>query len=119
VGNRGLNLRRRYNINLFNPATGRRPNPNFADILIEATDAQSIYHSWQTSLSQRFQNGLTFALNHTWSHVIDNAGDENVASSQPQDVNNFRAERGNGAGDVRQIGSFHAIYDLPFGRGRK
>jgi hypothetical protein len=111
-----MNLRRRYNINLFDPALGRRPNPNFADILIEAGDAQSIYDGLQTSWTERFHKGLVFAFHYTWSHNIDNAGDESFASSQPQDVNNLRADRGNGGQDVRHAASFNAVYELPFRR---
>jgi hypothetical protein len=114
-----LNLRRRYNINLFDPVLKRRPNPAFSDILIEATDAQSIYDGLQISLTERFHRGLVFALHYTWSHAIDDAGDENFSSSQPQDINNVGAERGNGSQDVRHAASFNAVYELPFGRGKR
>jgi hypothetical protein len=118
VANHAMNLRRRYNNNLFDPALGRRPSLNFADILIEANDAQSIYDSLQTSWTERFHKGLVFAIHYTWSHNIDDAGDESFASSQPQDVNNLRADRGNGGQDVRHAGSFNAVYELPFGRAK-
>jgi hypothetical protein len=119
VANHALNLRRRYNINLFDPVLKRRPNPAFSDILIEATDAQSIYDGLQISLTERFHRGLVFALHYTWSHAIDDAGDENFSSSQPQDINNVGAERGNGSQDVRHAASFNAVYELPFGRGKR
>ena len=118
VGNHALHLRRRRNINLFDPALGRRPRPDFADIIIESSDAQSLYHGWQTSLTQRFAGGLSFAVDYSWAHAIDDAGDENFATSQPQNVRDIRAERGNGTQDVRHTAGFRAIYELPFGGGQ-
>jgi len=118
VGNHALNLRRRRNINLFDPVRGRRPHADFADILIESSDAQSLYHGWQSSVTSRWRGGFIFAAHYTWSHAIDDAADDNFVSSQPQDVNNVRAERGNGTQDVRHSASFQAIYELPFGRHR-
>jgi hypothetical protein len=113
-----LDLRRSLNINYFSPALGRRPNPNFADINIESNTGQSVYHALQTVYRHRLQRGLQFDVNYTWAHAIDDVQDPGIFSGQPQDMNNFKAERGNGSGDIRHSVSYDLIYALPFGKGR-
>ena len=118
VGNHGLNLRRDENINLYDPALGARPNPNFADIDIETASGQNLYHSLQTSYTKRFAKGLQISGNYTYSHAIDSVDDQGLYDGAPQDINNYKAERGNSSGDVRHSGSFNAVYDVPFGHGQ-
>jgi hypothetical protein len=118
VGNHGLNLRRDENINLFDPVLGRRPNPNFADINIETASGQNVYHSLQATFNKRFSSGLQVDMNYTWSHAIDSVDDQGLFDGAPQDINNYKAERGNSSGDARHSGSFNAVYDLPFGSGK-
>lgn len=119
VGNHGLNLRRDLNINLFDPALGRRPHPNFADINIETASGQNVYHSLQTTFNKRFQNGLQVDANYTWSHAIDDVDDQGLFDGAPQNNNNFRAERGSSSGDARHSGSFNLLYQLPIGQGQR
>ncbi len=119
VANHGLNLRRDLNVNYFDPALGRRPNPNFADIDLETASGQNIYHSLQTSYNKRFGNGLQIDANYTWSHAIDDVDDQGLFDGAPQDNNNYRAERGNSSGDARHSGSFNVLYRLPFGQGQR
>jgi hypothetical protein len=118
VGNHGLNLRRALNVNLINPATNRRPNPLFSDINLEDASGQNVYHGLQVSLNRRFNNGLQFVGNYTWSHAIDDVQDQTNYSGAPQDLNNFRADRGNSSGDSRHNASFDVFYQLPFGKGQ-
>jgi hypothetical protein len=119
VGNHGLNLRRDENLNLYDPAIGARPNPNFADIDIETASGQNIYHSLQTSFNKRFKSGLSLDGNYTWSHAIDSVDDQGLFDGAPQDINNYKAERGNSSGDARNSGSFNALYVLPVGHGQR
>ena len=119
VGNHGLNLRRDENINYYDPAIGARPNPNFADIDIETASGQNIYHSLQTTFTKRFKSGLMIDGNYTWSHAIDSVDDQGLFDGQPQDINNYKAERGNSSGDARHSGSFNAVYLLPIGKGQR
>ncbi|TAN21847.1 MAG: TonB-dependent receptor [Acidobacteria bacterium] len=116
VGNHGVNLGRSEDINYINPATGLRPNPNFGDIYINMNSGFSSYNGLQVSL-KKTGPAFTFQFNYTTGHAIDNVEDQGAFSTQPQDNNNIKAERGNGSGDVRHNVSFDALYNLPVGSG--
>jgi hypothetical protein len=116
VGNHGLNLRRNEDINFFDPTLGRRPIPGFADVNIETASGQSVYHALQASFTQRMRWGLMGSFNYTWAHAIDDVQDQGLFSAQPQDNNNYHAERGNSSGDIRHNVSYQLLYNLPFGR---
>ena len=119
VGNHGLNLRRNINANFLNPSTGVRPIAGFADVNLETNSGQSIYHSLQVSLTQRYRRGFQGELSYTWAHAIDDVQDQGLFSAQPQDNNNYRAERGNSSGDIRHNFSYNLVYALPFGHGQR
>jgi len=118
VGNHGLNLRRNMNINFFDPALGRRPNPDFTNINIETATGQNIVHAGQFSLIRRFAAGFQYSLAYSLAHAIDDIQDQGIWSAQPQDNRNWKAERGNSSGDIRHNVSFNVLYDLPIGQGR-
>ena len=40
-------------------------------------------------------------------------------ASDPQNLNNIKAERGNGSGDVRQNFTFNLLYEVPLGEGHR
>jgi hypothetical protein len=114
LGNRGLHLRRNLNINFLDPATGRRPNPNFAMINLETATGNSYYHSLDLGWSHRFASRLSGQFHYFWSHAIDDVQDPAVfGSAQPQDNHNFRAERGNSSTDARLRISSAFLYALP------
>ncbi len=117
VGNRGLNLRRGYTINFFDPTLGRRPNTAFSNISIEGNTGQSTYNALQLSFHQRLGKGLVVQGEYGWAHAIDDVQDQGLFSSQPQDDNNFRAERGNSSGDIRHNFAYSLLYTVPMGSG--
>lgn len=119
VGNHGVNLWREENINYFDPALGARPNPNFGNITLQTNTGFSSYNALQLSLKSRLSSGLSFETNYTYGHAIDDVEDQGLFSSDPQNLSNIAAERGNGSGDVRQNFTFNALYNLPIGEGHK
>jgi hypothetical protein len=119
VGNHGLNLRRNINANFKDPTLGARPIAGFADVNLETASGQSVYHSLQATLTQRFRHGFQGELNYTWAHAIDDVQDQGLFSAQPQDNNNYKAERGNSSGDIRHNLSYNLVYALPFGHGQR
>ncbi len=107
-------------ININQPAPGpgaiqpRRPYyalwPDVAAITITAPWYNTNYHSLQTTLERRFQNGFSTLATYTWAHSID---DEPVIANDP------KGERGNSFLDVRHRFTLMANYDFPFARSAK
>ncbi len=60
-----------------------------------------------------------FDVEYSLGHGIDDVDDQGLFASDPQDSNNFKAERGNGSGDIRHNVSFNTMYELPFGHGKR
>jgi hypothetical protein len=119
VGNLGRNLWREEDINLFDPAISARPNPNFGDIYLEGNEGDSFYEGLEVSFTRRLASGLFFAANYTYGHAIDDVQDQGIWASDPQDLNNLKAEKGNGSGDVRHALNFNLLYNLPMGTGHR
>ena len=79
--------------------------PQFADIDLEESNRNSIYHSLQARFEQRLDFGLSLLASYTFAKSIDN--DSSFFSSDgdsnfPQDSYDLRAERGLSNFDVRQ-----------------
>lgn len=119
VGNHGVNLRRNMDINFFDPSLRSRPNPDFADINIETATGFSSYNGLQVQLQQRWARGFLYTVNYTLAHAIDDVQDQGLYSAQPQNNNNFKAERGNSSGDIRHNFTFDLLYNLPIGQGHR
>ena len=103
------------------------PFPDFAVGSSYVTDqGNSHYNSLQATFERRFSSGLSFLANYTYSKAMDDAKD---LLNPGGDVFLYRAPTLPGFGvqgdyslanfDVRQIVHFSAIYDLPFGNGRR
>jgi hypothetical protein len=87
-----------------------------------ASIAQSNYNALQTSLTRQFSKGMSFQVNYTWAHAIDDASDA-FQPQQNQTVfppNSFelKREKGNSSFDVRNRVVFNYIAELPYGRGK-
>ena len=125
VGSKGTKLLTARDINQPRPSPAQfnpRPMPQFDDITLEESSANSSYNSLQIRFQQSLDFGLSLLSSYTWSKSIDNAsgfftsaGDPNF----PQDSFNTRAERGRSNFDVRHRLSLSYAYDFPFGRGRR
>ena len=87
--------------------------------------ADSIYHSWQTSVRKRYSNGLLLNFSYTYGKAIDDmSGDPigtsySAASSAAIDSNNLRADRGRANFDQRRTAVVTWIYELPFGKNKR
>ena len=120
VGNHGVNLQREEGINYFDPTLGARPNLNFGNITLQTDSGFSSYNALQLSLIRRVgKAGLRFQANYTFGHAIDNVEDQSVFASDPQNLRNLAAEKGNGSGDVRHNFAFNLLYEVPFGESHR
>lgn len=128
VGSQGRNLFLRSIANkivgvTMNATTGagaavREFGTRFGEIDYKTTGGTDHYDSMQTTLNRRFSKGLTLGSQWTWGHSIGNSGGSNEANTATNPYN-FKADRGNNAFDVRHSANISALYELPFGKGKK
>jgi hypothetical protein len=123
AGSKGTKLLAARDINQPQPSAAPlnlRPLPQFQDITLAESRANSNYHSLQARFQQQFSHGVTALAAYTWSKSIDDAssffssaGDPNF----PQDSYNLRAERGRSNFDTPHRLALSYSYELPFGKG--
>jgi hypothetical protein len=101
-----------------------RTNQQFSSIIVLGNKADSIYHSWQTTLRKRFSAGLLMNLSYTFGKVIDTQSGDPVGTSYgpttstASDSTNLRLDRGRADFDQRHVFTVTWIYELPFGKGK-
>jgi len=121
VGTHGAHLVRNYDTNqvLFN--TGAKLYSQLGSIDTQDTRGKSDYHALQLQYEHRLSRGLTVTGAFTWSKTLDDgfgnldAGGGNV----PQLYTDYGIERGLSNQDVDYVLSSSALYELPFGRGKR
>ncbi len=112
IGNRGMHLNGRRNINRLLPGTRIRPYANFSDIALFSNDVKSNYNAMQLSFRRSMSHGMRMNVNYTWAHSLDEGGI--VFGTALQDDTNRRADYGNGDHDVRHTLQFDYSYQLPY-----
>jgi hypothetical protein len=86
--------------------------------------ANAVYHSFQLSVAKRLSHGLTFNVNYTYSHDIDDAGTQRSGWAIPGNVilsgqswKQNRIDRSTSLNSVPQNLTAYGVYNLPFGKG--
>ncbi|MGC8792409.1 MAG: TonB-dependent receptor domain-containing protein, partial [Bryobacteraceae bacterium] len=102
-----------------------RPFPYWGRVYSYDAGANAIYNAAQTEIRRRFRGGLNFNSAWTWAkHLSDNGvapsgwGNE-MGNGRVTDSLNRRSSRGNVAPTRRHRWITNAIYELPFGKGRR
>ena len=100
-----------------------RPYPNFQGITGSTNNSISNYHSLQASITKRMSSGLSFSFNYVWSHFLDDLDSSGWGSragqNDYQNAFNPSANYSNSNFDVRNAFKGYAVYQLPFGRGKR
>jgi Carboxypeptidase regulatory-like domain len=120
VGTHGAHLVRNYNANqqLFDSAPGTEFNPELGSITVQDTSGKSDYNSLQLQYERRFFQGLQFLGSYTWSKTMDDScGNLDVCA--PQLYTNYKIERGLSNQDQSYRLVLSALYELPFGQGKR
>jgi hypothetical protein len=118
VGNNAHHQFNRSFINVIDPATGRRPIPNFSNIGEKQNNGNSNFNGLQMSLNRGATRGLSWQMQYMWSHSInDNSGAGDGAQNMISDCR--RCDRGDADWDVRHTFTSAAVYQLPFGKGKR
>lgn len=117
VGTKGSFIRQSYNGNpALPPGPGaiqaRRRYPAFSTVTLQSSDGNSWYHALQIKAERRFRQGLSFLVSHSYAKALDDSG-----GFQNPDVRSMAKARADY--DIRQVFSAAAVYELPFGRGRR
>jgi hypothetical protein len=90
-----------------------RPYPQFTDIIpLQATGSTSIYHALQVSASRRVSGGLMLVGSYAWSKAIE----EGESHQNSYDI---RASRSVASYDIPHRLVLSALYEIPYGRGRR
>ena len=122
LGSHGVHLLETNVVNLINPATGVAEYPAFAPAIPwRGSVGASSYNGLIVSVRRPFSNGLLVAANYAYTHEIDNgsngSGDGDEIS--PQNAQCLRCEWASGAWDARHVVNGNAVYQLPFGLGKR
>jgi hypothetical protein len=100
-----------------------RPYPEYQGVNGSAYDAVSNYNSLQASVTERMSDGISFSFNYVWSHMLDTQDSSGWGSRAGpinwQIANDPAANYSNSNFDVRDAFKGYAIYQLPFGKGRR
>jgi outer membrane receptor protein involved in Fe transport len=122
VGTKMDHLATNYNANAGN--YNGRWFPNVGSINTYAFNGSGNYKGLQASLNRRMTNGLQFTAAYTWSKTRDNSnsafagtGGRILVTNQgvPLLANNW----GNSDNDIPQFFTGSALYELPWGKGRR
>jgi len=99
----------------------RRIFPQFAGITLRDPLGNASYNALGAKLEKRYTQGVTLLVSYTYSHAIDDAveTDTNAGGQGLQNSYDVARSRGNSVFDLRHVFVTSAVYDLPFGRGRK
>jgi len=119
VGGVGHHLFDRYQINLINPLTGKRPLAQFSQFGFKGNDANNTFSAWQTSLTRRFTGGFLWQTQYMWSHGITDASIGAGESVTIQNMSCRACDRSDSPYDIRHTMTSNAIYELPFGAGKR
>ena len=104
------------------PLLNRRPIQGFTGIEGSSNAGMMIYHGAQVRLEHRYSNGLYLLNAFSYSRAIDNAsGHLDTPNNDNSRVNlaNLRGERGQSAYNQPLNDTLTAIWDLPYGHGRR
>jgi len=113
VGNRSRLNERTRPLNLIDTATGQRPNLQFSQILFAESSGKATYDALQLSITRRFSHGLSFNANYAYSRLMDD-----IVSPQNPFVS-WDAEWAHGNREIPHNLSVNALYELPFGAGKR
>ena len=94
-----------------------RPFQGYATITQFNSGLSSVYHSLQTTFQRRFANGLALQGTYTFSKAIGES--QTARNPTPQNILNWRADRGPVDFDRTHVFSMNYIYDIPGFRHRR
>ena len=102
-----------------------KPYPQYTSVnILNSPTADSIYHSVQLKLEQRFSRGQTILLSFTGAKLIEDSNNSlaglgvQANTTGLQNPYNLRAERSLSEQDQARVLAISYVSELPFGKGR-
>ena len=102
----------------FSIVNGASVQNPFAEVDYKTVGGDDSYNALQFSLQRSFATGLTMNAQYTFGSSKGTSAGSNEARTSAQ-LDNFEADRGRNNFDVRHTFNLSALYQLPFGKGRK
>ncbi|HEX8286508.1 MAG TPA: TonB-dependent receptor [Pyrinomonadaceae bacterium] len=90
----------------------------FGEIDYKTSGGRDRYDSLQIQVNRRFAQGLTLNAQYQLAKSVGNTQGSNEAQTA-QNPFSFEQEFGNNTFDIRHSGNVTALYELPFGKGRR
>ena len=125
VGSKGTHLPISAEFNdspVAGPGTPVRPLPQFGSMYAIPNVGVSNYDALQLKAEERAVHGLTFLAAYTYSRSIDESSTSNGSQQpgeSPQNAYDLPGSRGVSDFDLPQNFVLSAVYDLPFGTGKR
>ncbi len=119
LGNKGTDVLTTTYTNLINPATGVAPYPAFGPVSWRGDVGNSTFHALQLNVRRAFQQGFLLSANYMWSHSINDGSIGGGDSDTPQDSFCRACDKASSDYDVRQMFNLSAVYESPFGAGKR
>jgi hypothetical protein len=131
-GSAGVGLLNRWDINqiplnvstdparldqIFRASQNFKPYPQFGSVFLYSNFGHSSYHSGTVKVEKRLSKGYSITSFYTFAKSIDEASDDGAASGIT--YYNRRLEKGRSNYDVTHRWVTYALWELPFGKGRK
>lgn len=91
-----------------------RPFPAFSGFNAVHYDVRTFYNSFQAKATKRFQSGLSYDINYTFSKNMESAGGSQQIPWQYSNIERAVADL-----DRPHVFTFGTVYQLPFGKGKK
>ena len=101
-----------------------RPFPQFNDVAQVSPDwGNSSYHAGNLKFEKRYSGGFNMLLNYTWAKYLDNVeGGSELAGLAGNSYTHYmlrHLDKSYSGSDIRHRLAASAVYELPFGRGRR
>jgi hypothetical protein len=125
VGSSSSYIMGAYNLNGSDPGpvateVSRRLIPRWNNINFRSPYAHAGYHGMDVQLEKRYASGFSFTTSYNWSHSLDNASEQfGSGGGGLQSFKDFHSARGNSNFDIRHRFVAGAMWEMPFGRGRR
>jgi Carboxypeptidase regulatory-like domain len=94
-------------------------NDPYGSVDYKSDTGQSTYNAVALTLERRFSDGLSFQARYTLAHSINDGAVGGGEANGQENVNCRQCDKGPSVFDVRHNVTANAIYQLPFGPGKK